>query len=1050
MKHIHSLRNWLIVCLLAPISIFAQTIGDYRAVADGQWNVLTTWERWDGASWLTPTGSQGWPGQLFDVETVTIANGWDVTIAVSVPIAGPTLITNIVVDGLGSRLIKDGAVSLNVINLIVRNNAEIVWALSAQGNNTLNIPAGSSLILQTGGQLINGVQNCSAAQRFIIGNCIYATCGGGAGALYSFAEVNSSGGTISVGAGSNSPVCLNTDILLSATPSGAITGTPTYNWTGPASYTATNVQNPTRANATLAMAGIYTVTINNNLGGDCNLTASSSVNVVVTRLNKWTGAIDSLWSKPGNWSCNAIPVYESDVQIPAVLNNPILDIDYTVGFNMLMYGPEAPTPLDQVNSLIIAPNATLAVDASTNFGGYKVTTRSRSDGTGAIGRIAGAFVSGDDNLVVERFIPETKRRWNLLTIPVSNGTATIRDVWAGGTRPRIGNSIDDGSFYLPDPFDANPGDYVAGDATVITGHRHGNAADANNIGYDWWPELTAPGFGTNIRLSPSSIRPYRHGVSNNSGTGFVSLPAINNGFPGGSLINSTVNSVIPAEQGFMLFTRGDRSVLHDRFNATILRPFGSLKKFTQLATVQPKGIDPLPVLTVVGNPYPSQIDFELLLDGSGNSSVIEPYFWVWDSNLPGALGYGGFRLVTKVGPNWQSVPLVSGATINTNAQIIQSSQAFLVEGTTGGGTLTFVEGSKPLVTNTSGLVPFEIQIDDPAAKPTTIYVNLHRERNGERELVDGALAVIGEGFKHDTSDKLDIRKIESFLGNFRAAFVRDDIRLAVDAIPVPTSTEILDLELGVGNLADGNYALELLSDHSLFNGMSAWLIDRQTGNETEIKFNQQLFHDFTVSTSETGSNNPGRFYIEIRMLNVLPVTFTGLRAFEQQKDVMVNWEVATENNMSHYEVEYSRNGTDFGKGQQVAAQNVSPASYNWLHKDPGAGVHFYRVRAMDVDGKHLLSNIVKVNINNGKAGFKAYPNVVGSSRQVTVEMSAMERGTYTLQITDMSGRVIQSQNIQHNGGSASQVVQLPVMSTGRYNIKLEGQSGRFNEVILKD
>lgn len=1051
MKHFHSIKKWLLLCLLTPVSIFAQTLGDYRAVADGQWNNLAIWERWNGSSWLTPTFDQGWPGQSSSVETVTIANGWDVTIGVSIPVGGPNLITNVIVDGVGSRLIKDGAVSINVINLIVRNDAQIVWANSAQGNNELYIPAGSSLILQTGGQLINGVTNCSGAQRFYIGDCLYASCGGGGPqTLYNFAQVNSSGGTISVGATSNSPVCLTNTINLFATPSGVISGTPTYSWTGPGGFVS-NVQNPTRASATLAMSGTYTVTISNNVSTACNLTASFPLNVVVTRLNKWTGAIDSLWSKPGNWSCNALPVYESDVQIPAVLNNPILDINYTVGFNMLMYGPEAPTPPGQANSLTIAPNVTLAVDANTNFGDYKVTTRSRSEGTGSIGRITGAFVSGDNNLVVERFIPETKRRWNLLTIPVSNSTATLRDVWAGGSRPRIGNSLFTGTFFLPDPFNVNPGDYVAGDATVITGHRHFNAADANNIGYDWWPELTAPGIGSNIQVSPSSIRPYRHGVSNNSGTGFVSLPAINNGFPGGSLINSTVNSVMPAEQGFMLFTRGDRQVLHDRFNSTILKPFGSLKKLTQTVTVQPKGADALhPVLTVVGNPYPSQIDFELLHNAPGNSAVMEERFWVWDSNLPGTQGFGGFRLVTKVGANWQSVPLQTGATLSPNAQVIQSSQAILVEGTNAGGTLTFTEGVKLLATNTSALVPFEVQLDDPAVTPTSIFVNLHKVNNGERELIDGALAVIGDGYQTETSDKLDIRKISTFVGNFSAAFVRDNQRLAVDAIPVPKTTEILNLEFGYGNIANGNYSIEVVSENNLFNGMTAWLIDKQSGNETEIKFNQQLFHDFAVSNSETGSNNPGRFYIEIRMLNVLPVTFTGLRAFEQQKDIMVNWEVATENKMSHYEVEYSRNGVDFGKGQQVAAQNVSPASYNWLHKDPGAGVHFYRVRAMDMDGKHLLSNIVKVNINNGKAGFKAYPNVVSSNRQVTVEMSAMERGTYTLQITDMSGRVIQTQNIQHNGGSGSQVIQLPVMSTGRYNIKLEGQSGRFNEVILKD
>lgn len=72
--------------------------------------------------------------------------------------------------------------------------------------------------------------------------------------------------------GSNSPVCAgNTINLTGSTIAGA-----TYFWSGPAGYTS-NVQNPTIATATVAMAGTYSLYVVVN--GCTSLTASTVVNV---------------------------------------------------------------------------------------------------------------------------------------------------------------------------------------------------------------------------------------------------------------------------------------------------------------------------------------------------------------------------------------------------------------------------------------------------------------------------------------------------------------------------------------------------------------------------------------------------------------------------------------------------------------------------------------------------------------------------------------------------------------------------------------------------
>jgi len=118
-------------------------------------------------------------------------------------------------------------------------------------------------------------------------------------------------------AGSNSPVCAGGTINLTAS---SIVGA-TYSWTGPNGFTS-NLQNPSRANVSTAMAGTYTVTITVNA---CT-SVGASTNVIVNASYNWTGNTNSDWNTSSNWACNSIPNLNLNVIIPGGLTNyPILN-----------------------------------------------------------------------------------------------------------------------------------------------------------------------------------------------------------------------------------------------------------------------------------------------------------------------------------------------------------------------------------------------------------------------------------------------------------------------------------------------------------------------------------------------------------------------------------------------------------------------------------------------------------------------------------------------------------------------------------------------------
>lgn len=72
-------------------------------------------------------------------------------------------------------------------------------------------------------------------------------------------------------AGNAGSVCIGSTISLNAS------GGVDFDWTGPNSYSQNNTQNPTITNATLAMGGVYTVTVTNAAG--CSITATTTVSV---------------------------------------------------------------------------------------------------------------------------------------------------------------------------------------------------------------------------------------------------------------------------------------------------------------------------------------------------------------------------------------------------------------------------------------------------------------------------------------------------------------------------------------------------------------------------------------------------------------------------------------------------------------------------------------------------------------------------------------------------------------------------------------------------
>ncbi len=227
------------------------------------------------------------------------------------------------------------------------------------------------------------------------------------------------------------------------------------------------------------------------------------------------------------------------------------------------------------------------------------------------------------------------------------------------------------------------------------------------------------------------------------------------------------------------------------------------------------------------------------------------------------------------------------------------------------------------------------------------------------------------------------------------------------------------------------------------------LIDRFTGQATNLVFGGITPVDFTPTTN-LNSTAADRFMIIINSNSTLPVNITRLAAREQQGNVVVEWNVAGESGVRHYQVEHSRDGREFTKAGLVLARNSGASAYSFIHRQPGSGYHYYRIRSEDMDGKTHYTQVAKVNIGTNLPGFEVYPTwVIG--RSLTVVLNGLSRGRYEVKLLSVNGQIIKRTVIQHNGGSAAEQMELPaLLASGNYIVHIEGEGVSFRQKIVKE
>lgn len=145
----------------------------------------------------------------------------------------------------------------------------------------------------------------------------------------------------------------------------------------------------------------------------------------------------------------------------------------------------------------------------------------------------------------------------------------------------------------------------------------------------------------------------------------------------------------------------------------------------------------------------------------------------------------------------------------------------------------------------------------------------------------------------------------------------------------------------------------------------------------------------------------------------LPVRLSSFSASRSNSNVNVSWTTASESNNSGFEIQRRlSNQTDFQtvsfvNSKAINGNSSSAISYSYTDLNISAGVSFYRIKQINLDGTAKYTEIRQVDGSKIKAKTLVYPNPSATGMTNVIFTTNDSRN---IQVIDMAGQVVKSWN----------------------------------------
>jgi hypothetical protein len=211
-----------------------------------------------------------------------------------------------------------------------------------------------------------------------------------------------------------------------------------------------------------------------------------------------------------------------------------------------------------------------------------------------------------------------------------------------------------------------------------------------------------------------------------------------------------------------------------------------------------------------------------------------------------------------------------------------------------------------------------------------------------------------------------------------------------------------------------------------------------------------------TTTNSADASAPGNGYAsasstaeDVTIVTPLPVDLTRFDVLAVRQDVVLSWTTASELHNDHFTVERSTTGSEFLPIGTVRGAGTSVRTTKYSFTDNGAGrlaaeTVYYRLQQVDLEGNKSYSPVRTVHFAATKATAVLYPNP--SQGQITLDLSTLATGTYTVQVLDLAGRVVRTQQ----SSAVATPLDLSGLPQGAYVVMIQGTNVRQALPLLRN
>ena len=177
--------------------------------------------------------------------------------------------------------------------------------------------------------------------------------------------------------------------------------------------------------------------------------------------------------------------------------------------------------------------------------------------------------------------------------------------------------------------------------------------------------------------------------------------------------------------------------------------------------------------------------------------------------------------------------------------------------------------------------------------------------------------------------------------------------------------------------------------------------------------------------------------MKVNEVTMLSNKITYMTATNKGEVINVDWQTATEMDISHFTIQHSMDGISFTDIGVVKAKGSGTNDYQFSDSKPTNGINYYRLQSVDKDGVATYSKVVSAQLMISGKQLTVYPNP--GRDKVTIGGEHIS----SVQVVNNWGRVVSVQTLHDASNPSLSISGLPA---GIYHLRIQTIDGKVSRV----